>query len=106
MGKQKLERMKKIMGILLAVFFVISMTAAAVTAAQEDQSHKPKGIAGHEVREIKHAMHGHEHDHDFGHGHWVWVWDHGHWMWFHGHWIWVWDHGHWKWVWNKYPHMR
>jgi hypothetical protein len=85
---------------LLAVSFVISITAAAVTA-KDDPKYMPKDRTGHQVVEITHATHGHQHDHD--HGHWKWTWDYGHWKWNHGHWVWVWDFGHWTWVWDKFP---
>jgi hypothetical protein len=104
MGKQTFDRIKKTLAILLAVFFVASMTAAAVTAAPETFDKHPNDRMGHPVVESHHAMHGHEHDNH--HGHWVWVWDSGHWMWqgshYDGHWVWVWDYGHWVWVWDNH----
>ena len=47
MGKQKFDRMKTILGILMLVFAVVPSTAVSVTAAGGSGGHGDHGHGGH-----------------------------------------------------------
>ena len=67
MGKQTFDRIKKTIAILMAIFFVVTLTAASASAGDgRDWGHGDWG-------------------HGWGHGNWGHGWDHG---WDHG-----WGHG-------------
>jgi hypothetical protein len=83
MGEQTFDRIKKTLGILLVVFFVASLTAAAVSAAPYDRDGRD----------------GYDHDDHYGHGHgndWYhgddWYRHHGY-HWWRNHW---WDDDWWR----------
>jgi hypothetical protein len=87
-------QMKRILGILLALCFLMSVTAVAASAGSSD-SHRDHD-AGH--RGVHDEYRG-GHDEYRGAYDWGWGWDTGHHH--HGHWHnnWDLDSGHWITIW-------
>ena len=93
-----LKQMKKIFGVLLVICFLMSVTAAVVSA-QEHREHR-------EVGQGEHREGGHGEHRDFGHrehGDWGWGNDYSHHHWWHGQYYpncdWVWSPDTNQWVW-------
>jgi hypothetical protein len=82
---ERFGKVKKTLAILLAVFFVTSLTAAAVSAAPHDRN----GHDGYDHDD--HYGHGHGHGNDWYHGD-DWYRHHGY-HWWRNHW---WDDDWWK----------
>ena len=112
--------MKKTLGILLAVCFLISVTAAVVSA-QEHREHREVGQGEHreigqgehregehrEVGQGEHREGEHREHRDFGHGEhrdWGWGNDYSHHHWWHGQYYpdcdWLWNPYTNQWVWT------
>jgi hypothetical protein len=56
MGKQTFDRIKKILGILLLVFFVASITAASASATSSDNSELGSGHCDQGHCDYKHGQ--------------------------------------------------
>jgi hypothetical protein len=111
MGKQTFDRTKKILGIFILVFFVISMTFAVVGAAPGDNG-MPSGKGGDSEKNVgkvngKNVKDDHNQRCKWVCDHWkrIKVCDHKHRVCHDGRCRWVCDHwtwkrvcDHWRWV--------
>jgi ABC-type nickel/cobalt efflux system permease component RcnA len=67
MGKQIFDRIKKTLAILLAVFFVVSLTAGSVGAAPNHGHDNDHHDNDHHDYDHDHDHHDYDHDHDHHH---------------------------------------
>ena len=87
MGKQAFKRMKKIIAILMAILFIVTLTAASASAVDGrgwDRDHGWNQGHGWDRDHGWNQGHGWDRDHGWNQGH-GWWWGHGNrWWWGHG----------------------